>query len=91
MKPDDIPILPRGVRLHFDAVRDTWVLLAPERAVTLDPIGHAILSQVDGLRSFEDITQVLADTYNAPRDQIASDSAAFLGGLRDRLFLDLMT
>ncbi|MEO9517217.1 MAG: pyrroloquinoline quinone biosynthesis peptide chaperone PqqD [Paracoccaceae bacterium] len=89
MDSADIPALPRGVRLHFDKVRDKWVLLAPERAVTLDPIGHAILSEVDGARSFGEITQALADKYNAPADQIAADSAGFLNALRDRRFLDV--
>ncbi|MEP3847508.1 MAG: pyrroloquinoline quinone biosynthesis peptide chaperone PqqD [Paracoccaceae bacterium] len=89
MDSADIPTLPRGVRLHFDKVRDKWVLLAPERAVTLDPIGHAILSEVDGARSFGEIAQALADKYNAPADQIAADSAGFLNALRDRRFLDV--
>ena len=48
MDPAAIPALPRGVRLHHDRVRGGWVLLAPERAVTLDTIAHAILSEVDG-------------------------------------------
>ena len=67
----DIPVMPRGVRLHRDTVRDRWVLLAPERAVTLDDIGHAILSEVDGTRSFEDIVATLAAKYAAPAEQIA--------------------
>ncbi|WP_298922143.1 pyrroloquinoline quinone biosynthesis peptide chaperone PqqD [uncultured Roseobacter sp.] len=89
MENGDVPALPRGVRLHFDAVRDTWVLLAPERAVTLDGIGHAILNVVDGTRSFGDITQLLAEKFNAPVDQIAQDSAGFLDALRNRRFLDV--
>lgn len=84
-----IPALPRGVRLHFDRVRGTWVLLAPERTVTLDPVGQAILAEVDGRRSFGEITETLAARYAAPRDQIAADSAAFLATLRERLFLEL--
>ena len=89
MKPEDIPALPRGVRLHFDKVRDTWVLLAPERAITLDAIGHAILSEVDGTRSFGEITGTLAERYAAPAGQIAEDSAGFLDALRNRRFLDV--
>ena len=89
MNSADIPALPRGVRLHFDKVRDKWVLLAPERAVTLDPVGHAILSEVDGTRSFGEITQSLAAKYNAPVDQIVADSSGFLNALRDRRFLDV--
>lgn len=89
MNPAAIPALPRGVRIHFDRVRDTWVLLAPERTVTLDAVAHAILSEIDGQRSFGEITASLANKYAAPQDQIAADSAGFLGALRDRLFLDL--
>jgi pyrroloquinoline quinone biosynthesis protein D len=89
MQAEQIPALPRGVRLHFDKVRDTWVLLAPERAVTLDNIGHAILTAVDGTRNFNEITHLLAETYGAPQAQIAEDSAGFLDALRDRRFLDV--
>jgi pyrroloquinoline quinone biosynthesis protein D len=91
MAPGEIPSLPRGVRLHFDTVRDTWVLLAPERAVTLDGIGHAILSNVDGNRSFGEITAHLSETFGAPLDQVTQDSAGFLGALRDRRFLDVVS
>lgn len=73
MDAAQVPILPRGVRLHFDRVRDKWVLLAPERAVTLDAVGHAILSEVDGTRSFGEITKTLADRYSAPLEQIVGD------------------
>lgn len=84
-----VPSLPRGVRLHFDKVRDTWVLLAPERAVTLDMVGHAILSEVDGSRSFGEITACLAERYSAPVEQITQDSSGFLNALRNRRFLDV--
>jgi pyrroloquinoline quinone biosynthesis protein D len=89
MQTADIPALPRGVRLHYDAVRETWVLLAPERAVTLDGIGHAILSAVDGSRSFGDITAHLGQKFNAPAERIAEDSSGFLDALRARRFLDV--
>lgn len=89
MRPEAIPSLPRGVRLHRDTVRETWVLLAPERTVTLDDIAHAILSEVDGTRSLATIARTLAARYQAPETQIASDAAAFLGALHDRRFVDL--
>lgn len=91
MAPEEIPLLPRGVRLHRDRVRDTWVLLAPERTVTLDEVGHAILSEIDGHRSLGEITAGLAAKYNAPHEQIARDSADFLGALRARRFLEVVT
>lgn len=91
MERSEIPVLPRGVRLHFDKVRDTWVLLAPERAVTLDEISYAILCVVDGARSFGDITDHLAEKYNAPAEQIAKDSGNLLHALQARRFLDIRT
>ena len=53
-------------------------------------IGHAILSRVDGARSFGDITRLLSETYGAPEVQIAEDSASFLNALRDRRFVDVL-
>lgn len=88
---DDIPLLPRGVRLHFDEVRDNWVLLAPERAIALDVVGNAILQEVDGMRSFGEITKVLAKKFDAPVDQVQNDSAGFLTALKNRRFVDLVT
>lgn len=89
MTPDTIPRLPRGVRLHYDRVREDWVLLAPERAVRLDPIGHAILSRVDGVQSFAALTADLAATFNAPLEDVTRDSAEFLNGLAERRFLEV--
>lgn len=90
MGPTDIPALPRGVRIHYDKVRDNWVLLAPERAVTLDQVGHAILQEVDGVRTFGEITTALAQKYNAPQKQIQEDSAGFMTALKNRRFLDVI-
>lgn len=85
---DFIPLIPRGVRLHFDRVRDIWVLLAPERTINLDAIGLAILNEVDGTRSVSVIAQELAARYNAPVDQITTDMREFLTGLMDRRILE---
>ncbi|WP_297770988.1 pyrroloquinoline quinone biosynthesis peptide chaperone PqqD [uncultured Roseovarius sp.] len=89
MTPEEIPHLPRGVRLHYDRVREDWVLLAPERAVRLDPVGHAILSRVDGASSLGQIAGDLADTFNAPLEDVTRDSAEFLDGLAERRFLEV--
>lgn len=86
---DDIPVMPRGVRMQFDRVRNRWVLLAPERTVALDEIGRAILSEIDGERSFGQITEGLAARYAAPQEEIAEDSRGFLGALIDRRFLEV--
>ena len=89
MERDAIPALPRGVRLHFDKVRDCQVLLAPERAIVLDGVGHAVLSEIDGIRSFGQITAELAAKYDAPEEQIVEDCRSFLQALCNRRFLDM--
>lgn len=85
----DIPVLPRGVRTRFDAVRDTDVLLGPERVLMLDQIGVAILSRVTGEASVADISTDLSQTYAAPLDVIQPDVEAFLQDLVDKRFVDL--
>ena len=82
--PDDIPYLPRGVRLADDRVRGIRVLQAPERAMQLDAVGDAILSELDGTRSMGAIAASLAERYDAPPDQIAGDIRDFLTGLIER-------
>lgn len=89
LTPSDVPLIPRGVRLHEDKVRKRWVLLAPERAISLDPVGHAILLQIDGTQTFGGIVATLASKYNAPEDQIATDAAEFIVGLMDRRILEV--
>lgn len=82
--PDDIPYLPRGVRLAHDRVRGIRVLQAPERAMQLDAIGEAILGELDGARSMVTIIRDLAARYDAPEEQIAGDVRDFLTGLIER-------
>jgi len=82
--PQDIPYLPRGVRLQDDRVRGIRVLQAPERAMQLDQIGDAILGELDGSRSLDQITRDLAARYDAPVEEIAGDVRDFLTGLIER-------
>ena len=85
MTPGSVAMLPRGVRLHWDRVRETHVLLAPERALMLDEVGHAILSRLDG-RNCEVLVQGLAADFGADAADVGPDVAEFLGGLvRERL------
>lgn len=88
---DFTPAIPRGVRLHFDRVRNIWVLLAPERTINLDPIGLAILNEVDGQKPVSQIAGDLAVRYAAPVDQITNDVKEFLIGLMDRRIIEART
>ena len=86
-----IPVLPRGVRLHHDRVRGVWVLLAPERALMLDPAGHAILSAIDGRRSLGAIAADLATRFGAPEETVLADTAEYLTGLAERRIVEVRT
>jgi pyrroloquinoline quinone biosynthesis protein D len=77
----DVPRLPRGVRMRFDAVRDAHILLAPERTFDLDATALAVLQLVDGTRSIADIATALATTYAADRSEIEADIIVMLNEL----------
>lgn len=88
MTDDPVPHLPHGTRLHHDRVRDTMVLLVPERALLLDEIGNAILQEVDGQSTLNTIAARLAERYGAPQAAVASDVRDFLGGLVAQRLVD---
>lgn len=86
--PRAIPALPRGVRLHADRVRGATVLLAPERVLTIDAVGEAILTRVDGRRSIAEIAEDLARSFAAPREVIEPDVIDFLADLAGKRMVD---
>ncbi len=83
------PYLPRGVRIHDDQVRGASVLLAPERALMLDAISTAILGELDGARSIDEIATDLAKRYEAPKDVIEKDVIALLDDLVTKRFVEI--
>ncbi|MFT6774328.1 MAG: pyrroloquinoline quinone biosynthesis protein D [Paracoccaceae bacterium] len=83
------PALMRGVRVRRDEVRGVWALLAPERVLKLDPIAAAVLAELDGERSFGEITSALAAKYDAPEAQIAADAAKLILALTDRMMAEV--
>lgn len=85
---DPIFALPRGVRLKWDAVRACHVLLGPERALMLDDIGHAIMTELDGASRVSDIAARLAARFSAPVDVVQPDVADFLAGLHAKRLLE---
>ncbi len=89
MIADNVPVLPRGVRRHFDTVRKVPVLLGPERVIMLDEIGCAILDTVDGRASVNTISETLATRYGAPKDAVFADVLEFLEGLANKKLVDV--
>jgi pyrroloquinoline quinone biosynthesis protein D len=76
-----IPKLPRGVRLHFDTVRNAHVLLAPERAFNVDGNAVAVLELMDGKRSIAEIAGDLATRFNAEPALIERDVSTMIDDL----------
>ncbi len=79
-----VPTFRRGVKFRFDAVRNAWVLLAPEKLFMPDETAVEILKLVDGTRSIDAIVDDLAARFDAPREMIAEDVAATFANLSTR-------
>ncbi len=89
LDPAAHPALPRGVRLKHDAVRDEWVLLAPERLLKLNAVSVEILKRCTGAATLAAIVDDLATAFDAPRDRIAADVEAMLAGLVAKRLVDM--
>lgn len=88
--PETVPRLARGVRAHVDRRRDATMLLAPERALKLDPIAAAIVAEIDGTRSLGQIADRLAMAFDAPRDRIERDVRDFMLDMAGRGMVELV-
>jgi pyrroloquinoline quinone biosynthesis protein D len=79
---DSVPELRRGVRLSFDHVRETHVLLFPEGVLVPNTTAAAVLELCDGARSVTDITTVLGKRFTGVRADDVLDVLARLGERR---------
>ncbi len=81
---DTTPVLPRHIKLRHDAGRGVWVLLAPERVFTPDPIAVEVLKLCDGNRTVTEIAAHLATGFQAPEETIRADVISMLQDLADK-------
>jgi pyrroloquinoline quinone biosynthesis protein D len=80
------PRLARLVRLDWDPVRESHVVLAPEGVLVLNQTGATILRLCDGDRTVVEIVEELRARY----DRVASDEVGeFLGRLADKRWVEL--
>ncbi len=84
MSDSRIPSFRRGVKFRFDAVRDAWIVLAPERLFVPDEHAAEVLKLVDGARTLSGIADDLCARFDAPRDVVLTDVAAMLDDLAER-------
>jgi len=82
--PASVPRLPRHIKMRHDTARARWLILAPERVFTPDPIAVAVLQLCDGSRSVSTIAGELAQAYEAPVERILADIVPMLQDLADK-------
>src|SRR5260370_33465237 len=78
------PRLVSKARLQVDKVSGEPVLLYPEGVVLLNATGEAIIQLCDGTRSFPEILNRLALTYNTPEDELENDLSDYLLKLHEQ-------
>ncbi len=81
------PAFERYARLHQDRTRARSVVLAPERAYEIDAISLAVLSEIDGVKTVEEIARTLSSRYGAPLEVVSRDVMNLLQGLADKRLL----
>ncbi|GAU69216.1 coenzyme PQQ synthesis protein D [Streptomyces sp. NBRC 110611] len=79
------PVLAPAVQLRHDRVRDTDLLLLPERVVVLEGSAGAVLQLCDGEREVPDIVAELSRRY--PGAPVAAEVPEFLGRIREEGWL----
>ncbi|MDH4981109.1 pyrroloquinoline quinone biosynthesis peptide chaperone PqqD [Hyphomicrobium sp. D-2] len=81
---DSKPVMPPYIKMRYDAGRNRWIILAPERLFDPDPIAVEVLKLCDGARTVGDIAAHLSNEYNAPVQDIEVDIIAMLQDLSDK-------
>lgn len=67
------PRLRRGVRLSYDDVRQTHVLLFPEGVLVPNPTAAAVLQLCDGEATVADIARRLGERYAGVQEKDVRD------------------
>ena len=84
---DARPRLAPGVRLQVDRTTGKNVLLFPEGIVELNETAQEILNRCDG-RALSDITNALAEEYEADPVTLAADVRNILADLQSRKLVE---
>lgn len=79
-----VPRFGTGMKFRFDATRQAWVVLGPERLFLPDEHAVAVLKLVDGVRTAGAIAAYLAHAYAAPEATILADILPMLEDLAAR-------
>ena len=67
-----------GVRLKEDSARERFVILGPEVLIELNQTGTAIMSQIDGVSSVQEVISKLAKEFATEPTEITQDEREFM-------------
>jgi pyrroloquinoline quinone biosynthesis protein D len=84
------PRLARKVRLKYDPIEKQFIVLYPERGITLNGSATEILQRCDGERTVETIAAELAAASGAPLSRVEREVAAFVEEMRKRGVVELV-
>ena len=84
------PRLSRKVRLKYDAIEKQFLVLYPERGITLSESAAEILQRCDGERTVEMIVAELANATSAPVVTVRKDVEAFVAEMKKRGIVELV-
>jgi pyrroloquinoline quinone biosynthesis protein D len=81
---DSRPALASHVRLQRDAVRQQWIIQAPERLFVLDEVAYAVVSRCGQGHTVASIAADLGVEFDAPVEDIMGDVLELLQDLADK-------
>ena len=84
---DGRPRLVSYARLRYDRLRETWLLLAPEKIFMVDEVAAAILERCDGQRTVDEIAGEMLDLFHGDAVEVSRDVRDFLQNWSDKLLL----
>jgi pyrroloquinoline quinone biosynthesis protein D len=87
VSPVSTPSLPNHVRIQYDAIRQAFAVLSPERIFWPNEVSLDILRRCDGHSTVSRIVADLAEDYGARDEDIAGDIIAFLQEWSDKLLV----
>jgi len=83
------PVLTPHARVQKDPVSGDPVLLYPEGVLMLNATAEAILAQVNGIATIEQILAALAAEFEVTPDELQADVFEYLAELEQRRLLTL--
>lgn len=75
--------------MQIDKITGKPVLLYPEGALLLNPTAHSVTLLCNGTETMESIVSQLANRYQGPSGEVASQVENFLNRLRAKNLLEL--